>query len=1779
MIVDRERPDQPSLPPPSSIPSTASPSRGQPSRALTAVLLAIVVLVGGWLRFTGADWDEGHHLHPDERFLTMVGSSLLLPQDFLGYLDTDTSTLNPRNTGHPFFSYGTWPITLNFLVADALERLRIAPDGTAVTTGWRSWIFPGVPALKTYSGIYLVGRAMSALLDLITVLLAFGIAALIYDRRVALLTAALLAFTGFHIQQAHFYTVDAPLTTFVMLALFGLTVALRRRGLRRWLGLLLGAAGLGMALASKVSVWPLVPVAVVVLGWAAYRDGQRRGAPWWPRWVAEVGLLGVVSLAVLKVAEPTLFAGPGWPNVVADPTRFMQVTSGEWVAPGWWHTVRQLMPDALEMVLLPDPRWANSMDKIKAMVTGFGMDWAPNHQWWGRKAYWFPLENLVRWGTGWPLGLAAVAGWLAAGVALARRDHRHALVWLWVTAYFGFQGLQWIKTMRYFLPIVPPLAILAAWGLVALVDAAVSGKRPRWPARLDARWPERFRRPVLPALRPRDARAAALGLVGLVIVGTAVWGVAVHGIYRGDHPRVEASEWIYHNLETAFGLRLTAIDDALAEDIRGPWLPALPSSEVTFQGHVWTVEEDGIWRGPMRVLVPGPPVAEGTTPPAVTADAVRVAFVDDPAGDPGAERLSFAVTTKPFLDAGGQPEGVVASGEGDVAPDATRHAVVSFKDPATLDSGGEYYLWLRATGAPISGRPAILTHETPWDDMVPMGLAGYGGNDDPNTDWAEGLFGIENYEMYGEDFPGWLDETLDGLARTDYWISTSNRVYGAIAQLPMRYPATLGFYDDVLFGQGFGFEHVRSVHSYPRIGPLEFPDQGAEEAFHVYDHPKVDIFAVPAEKDFTALRAHLEQLRATRTWERFPPLGATAAERLADALLGRIPVDRTSQVQGAAPIAGDQQAERDPIALDPDLAAAQRAGGTWHELFDEDGALARYPLLAAIVWYAALALLGLMAFPLVGSVLPNLADRGWSVARVAGLLIVAWLSWLISSLRLAPHVPLLALACVAALAALSALAARLSGFDPVGWVRANARRIAWLEVVMLALYATFLGIKAANPDLWHSHYGGEKPMDLAYLQAVLRSTYFPPYDPWFAGGRMNYYYFGFVLFGTLIHLTRIVPWIAYNLAIASIAALTGTAAFGLCVSWLTASGHGQRAERAGLVAAFMAVLSGNLFQVPFVFARLAEVAPTGIPSHLPGVALASRAVMGAAAVLRGDAALPVAYGHHWYWNASRAIPSMPGDTQPITEFPFFTFLYGDLHAHMMAMPVALLAFAVALAWALPDGAESSGWRAAMARGIGLSLLGGLAIGALWPTNAWDYPSFGLVAAGAIVLAAWRAASARPADDQPGPSPRAVLLRALPMAAGWGLALLGLSILLFQPFHATYVAPYSDFSAWRGHRTPASAYLTIHGLMLLPIVTWAVMRIARYARARGDAKAVARWLAPFAVLAVVLAVSAGLWARSVVPVGTTPEPSLVTPAIIAVLIALGAALLLLPDALWADRFAGGTLLVGGLITGFVENVVLAGDIGRMNTVFKFYIHVWLIWSVTAGYAAGRVLDALRGQRGGWALAWRVAFGLFLATGLLYTVTATRAKAQDRFPMAGSSDVPGPGLDGSAFLGWAEYYNEMSLRLAHDAEAFRWLRDNVDGTPRIVEAFWPHYKWGARYSIWTGLPAVIGWDWHQKQQRNGGMAELVDERVGDVTELYDTTDDAAALALLDLYDVELIVVGELERGLYNAAGLAKFERWADDGWIERAFQSDAVTIYRLTDGPAADAPGLVDPGGGG
>jgi len=817
------------------------------------------------------------------------------------------------------------------------------------------------------------------------------------------------------------------------------------------------------------------------------------------------------------------------------------------------------------------------------------------------------------------------------------------------------------------------------------------------------------------------------------------------------------------------------------------------------------------------------------------------------------------------------------------------------------------------------------------------------------------------------------------------------------------------------------------------------------------------------------------------------------------------------------------------LTLPADLLDEQRAHGTWRHMFDLDGFATALPLP---IWVLALLGAGLVGFPYVWLVTRALPDRGYALSRVVGLLLVTWIVWWICSLRLLAFTRWAIATAIVLVAAGSIGIAILKRHEIGAWLRASWRLVVVGEAVFWSFFTAALFVRWSNPDLWHPTRGGEKPMDLSYLNAVTKSSFFPPYDPWFADGQLNYYYYGFVQVGALAKLTGIPPATAYNLAVPTLAALLAACAFSATLA--LASWSPRRLARPVLVAVLGAVFVtalGNLGELRVL--RL----------WIEGQYVAN---------------------DWWFWNATRVIAPGEGEPGPITEFPAFTFVYGDLHAHAMALPLAGLALALTVAVVR----ESRSPRALAP----LLVLLGVTLGALWVTNTWDVPTYGALAACGVGIAALRLQGVR----------RALLVAMLGAA---GLA--AVAYVAFLPFHLHYETVFQGFQRWEGRQTRFVDYLTVNGFFLFTIASALIAQLAfardlgavprtyrsalrnwdRHRRFRGlrtalvsggVAHRMGMWVLPAGLLVAVVCAVLGLW-----------------PEALAVVVAL-LALACWPARETADvtgreqalrRLLVVLVVVGLALTLFVEFYVARNvDIGRTNTVFKHYLQVWLMWAVAAAVSVGIVYEHLPSLRTWIRGAWRVAFVLLFLSALLYPILASRAKIQDRFDTS-----VGRSLDGTAFMTRAVFADGgQELTLAHDRDAIRWMLENVDGSPVVAEANTTPvlYGWQGRYSWFTGNPTIVGWDFHQRQQRPT-QAEAVHARVAEVQTAYRTTDPAEAHRILTSYGASYVVVGGLERA-YFPEGTAKWEE-GDGRYWALVYRNPGTRVYRVVPAEAWDASG--------
>ena len=274
----------------------------------------------------------------------------------------------------------------------------------------------------------------------------------------------------------------------------------------------------------------------------------------------------------------------------------------------------------------------------------------------------------------------------------------------------------------------------------------------------------------------------------------------------------------------------------------------------------------------------------------------------------------------------------------------------------------------------------------------------------------------------------------------------------------------------------------------------------------------------------------------------------------------------------------------------------------------------------------------------------------------------------------------------------------ISKKNPVSAFITTFRQQKWyvitIEVLFLTLFALMALLRAANPDIT----GTEKPMELAFINAILRSTSFPPNDPWLAGYSISYYYFGYVITAMLIKLTAIPSGIGFNLMISMVFALTGMGMYGLVYNIINSEGvqkwigkhSGSRDPHSPGMANILLPLFGPLF--------------TLIISNFEGVFefLHARGLFwstGADGTLQSPfwkwldiqelTQAPIQPFSWWpnrpggiiWWRASRVLSdyNMSGNwLEIIDEFPFFSFLLSDLHPHVLALPFATLMLALAL---------------------------------------------------------------------------------------------------------------------------------------------------------------------------------------------------------------------------------------------------------------------------------------------------------------------------------------------------------------------------------------------------------------------------------------------------------------------------------------------------------------------
>jgi len=749
----------------------------------------------------------------------------------------------------------------------------------------------------------------------------------------------------------------------------------------------------------------------------------------------------------------------------------------------------------------------------------------------------------------------------------------------------------------------------------------------------------------------------------------------------------------------------------------------------------------------------------------------------------------------------------------------------------------------------------------------------------------------------------------------------------------------------------------------------------------------------------------------------------------------------------------------------------------------------------SVRWYLALVLITWGLAPAVRWLLGVLPDKGASVARPAALLFVLWPTWFLSG---SIGIPFTSAGIWLTLAVLSAISwgwAYKQGWITRDWLRT----LLIVEAISLAAFAAYVGLRGYTPQLAYT----EKPMDMMFMTSSYRTDSIPPADAWLAGETINYYYLGYLIYGTLSRIVGISTWTGYNLALATTASMAFVAAGGAAFAIVRRTATVRAAWVGGLLAGFLVVVAGNM-KAAIEFVR----DPSGT------------------------------WNAGWWerigWASSRIVVDHGAQQeQTINEFPWFSLLLGDLHPHLTALPFALLAITLAIGVALAGHSEPldrQGW--------GRLVLLGAIVGALYSLNSLDLPTYlVLLGLAILVVGGWN---------------RSTLYR---------IAVVGVAALVaWLPFTLRFVSfagnP-GELPGWiqdlpvlpkvlttvgffSGEHTSASEFLTVFG------VTWIISLLYLGLRFWQQTQTYGRvtpprwfWVVVMLVLLVTVAVSAPVIVLAGVPV-----------AVGLWLVVIARRGDRLADALPESAIAGAFGLV--LITEFfyVQDVFS----GRYNTLFKVYYQVWALLGIACAAAAVRLFLELRGRLEAQAvLAVLGAAGLLAA--LAYPVIATQQWTR----------VHGPrdwqGLNSAAFMTAFSADDMAAMQWLYDHARPDDIVIEAPGCSYQVYGQIPT----SGVAAMTGVPTIIGWDGHEDQWR-AGQLELRNQiipRQNDVATIYANPQSD----LVDTYRATLLFVGLYERNGTDACAVAgpypsvQNPDFPGEGW-EQVFASGQTAIYRRT-----------------
>ncbi len=779
-----------------------------------------------------------------------------------------------------------------------------------------------------------------------------------------------------------------------------------------------------------------------------------------------------------------------------------------------------------------------------------------------------------------------------------------------------------------------------------------------------------------------------------------------------------------------------------------------------------------------------------------------------------------------------------------------------------------------------------------------------------------------------------------------------------------------------------------------------------------------------------------------------------------------------------------------------------------------------------------------MAFPAAFVLFKRLPDRGFTLAKPAGMVFFAYILWALGLTHIAPNTQL-TIVVILGVAAVPSIYLFVRNFGKiVDFVRENWTVLVVAEALFIKFFLVWLAIVSEVPAINHT----EKPMDFGFMNAVLQSRFFPVEDPWLSGNNISYYYFGHFMMAFLTQLSGVASSVGYNLGVSLIPALVAAGAFGLVYNLVRLSGGSLRAGLVfGAAGPVLILLAGNLEGI-MEFVNLRGWGTDGFWEWV--------GIKGLTGAETGSWAFPDSVW--WWFRSTRVIDTLAGSQSldyTITEFPFFSFILGDLHPHVTNLPFVILGLGLTLNLFLSEERMGIDWlRDNLLEAAAIALF----IGSLAFINIWDFPVIAAIFGAAVLVKAYGDFE----DD---------LAEAARSAAAVIAPVLILAVILFIPFYMDFDAATSGILPLRDVNTRPFLLFLVIGPLIFLAVSFMVRQFTEMPRPSDSDSSAA------VLVMIVVATPFLIWIGAAFIVtwiddGTSAAFSEI--GVRAILVVPGLALVGLAgfSALQRTRLDNGLatafpLLLAGLAFYLLVGAELfyvvdqfGGGFRRMNTVFKTYYQAWLLLGIVGAYglyylwslrpAADDFFEMGTGvfqsivQAG--RVVWVSAAVVLLAASLYYPVGAVLDRTG---VFQEGHTIDDNTLDGLAFL---------KQNSPGEYAAIEWLRDDAP-RGRMVEAVGDDYSEFARISASTGLPTVLGWKGHELQWRSS--SSLIGSREDDVRTIFSSGDPDEVRRLLDTYDVRYVYLGSRERRTYGGENLADFD------FLRTAREWDGVIVYEM------------------